>query len=77
MITTDGQTEWQLMFHFAVSPNRFNFFVGDILIKEKMGWDYLWVRYGDEINSNQLIKRPRSVYIERMYLFGNFADLRV
>lgn len=77
MMTTDGQTKWQLLFHFATSPNRFNFHVGDILVKEKMGWDYLWVTYGDEINANQLIKRPRSVYIERMYLFGNFSDLRV
>lgn len=77
MMTIDGETKWQLLFHFATSPNRFNFYVGDILVKEKMGWDYLWVIYGDEINSNQLIKRPRSVYIERMYDFGNFSELEI
>lgn len=75
--TTETGIKWQLLFHFATSPNRFNFYVGDILVKEKMGWDYLWVIYGDEINSNQLIKRPRSVYIERLYPFGNFSDLDI
>lgn len=77
MMTEDSQTKWQLLFHFATSPNRFNFHVGDILVRKKMGWDYLWVIYGDEVNSNRLIKRPRSVYIERMYLFGDFSDLRI
>lgn len=77
MITTDGEIKWQLLFHFATSPNRFNFYVGDIFVKEKLGWDYLWVLYGDEVNSNRLIKRPRNVYIEQMYDFGNFSELEI
>ena len=77
MIPTDGQIKWQLLFHFATSPNRFNFYVGDIFVKEKLGWDYLWVLYGDEVNSNRLIKRPRNVYIEQMYEFGNFSALEI
>ena len=77
MMTIDGQTKWQLMFHFARSPNRHHFYVGDILVQEKIGWDYLWVLYGDRIDSNQLIKHPRSVYIERMYPFGNFSELEI
>ncbi len=77
MITEDSQTKWQILFHFATSPNRSGFYVGDIYVKEKFGWDYLWVMYGEEVNSNRLIKRPRSVYIERMYPFGNLSALRI
>ena len=77
MFTEDNLTKWQLLFHFATSPNRTNFYVGDIYIKQKLGWDYLWVMYGNEVDANRLIKRPRSVYIERMYPFDNFSALRI
>ena len=77
MVPEDSETKWQLLFHFATSPNLNGFHVGDIYVKQKMGWDYLWVIYGDEVHSNRLIKRPRSVYIERLYQFGNLSDLRI
>lgn len=77
MVVDDGEIKWQILFNFATSPNRTRFYIGNIYIKEKLGWDYLWVIYADEVDSNQLIKRPRSVYIERLYEFGNFSDLDI
>src|SRR5262245_49648758 len=41
----------------------------------KMAWEYLWVRYVDNVNANCKIKKPHSVYIEQIYLDGHFDDM--
>lgn len=69
--------DWEITFKFAALPNRTAFTVGDIAVTEKLGWDYMWVRYGDEVDdaSKSLIKKPVAVYVERVYETADFADL--
>lgn len=71
--------DWEITFRFAVSPNRENLKIGDLTIKEKLGWDYLWVRYADEVSSDQksLVKKPESAYVERVYQAADFGGLGV
>lgn len=72
-----GDENWELTFGFAVSPNETGLTIGDITGIDKLGWDYLWVRYGDyvDMSSYQLVKRPISVHVERVYYPGDFSTL--
>lgn len=61
--------EWEITFRFSVSLN-----VDDFVVQgfsetpiSKQGWDYLWIKYHDQVGSNSLIKRPKFLYIERVY----------
>lgn len=71
--------DWEITFRFAVSPNRENLKIGDLTIKEKLGWDYLWVRYADDVSSDQksLVKKPESAYVERVYQAADFGGLGI
>jgi hypothetical protein len=75
----DADSLWEVTYKFAVSFNRKNFKVGDITVAEKYGWDYMWVRYADEIDDSKktLIKKPAAVYIERVYMIANFGALGI
>ncbi len=69
---------WEITYRFAVSPNRKDFTVGNIHIPHKRGWDYMWVRYSDDIDSKKaVVKKPVAVYIEQVYQAGNFASLGI
>jgi hypothetical protein len=72
-----GLDAWEIAYKFAASPNATNLTVGDITGIEKKGWEYLWVRYADVEDEKVLIKQPESVYIERVYEYGNFALLGI
>ena len=72
-----GATKWVLNFKFKQSPNRANFFVGDIEVREKAGWDYTWTFYGDTISNGRLVKVPKHVYVERMHGFFDFSVLGI
>jgi hypothetical protein len=76
-VMVDGTRKWQITYTFAVSPNLSNFYVGSILVAEKIGWDYLWVMYADFIDGSTLIKRPVNVYVERICDYANFNDLGI
>jgi hypothetical protein len=75
--------KWELTYHFAYSQNAEDLVVGDIVIPEKRGWDYLWVSYGGDVDSDSvpgkpsLVQRPRYAYIERTYREGNFTALGI
>ena len=74
-----GLDDWEISFRFAASPNASGLSVGDIAGVEKLGWDYLWVRYVDaeDVDAQALVKRPQAVYVERVYPFGNLALLGI
>ena len=74
-----GQGDWEITFKFAASPNRSDFTIGEIEHIEKGGWEYLWVRYADEVDgtANAIVKRPVAVYVEKVYDLGDFADLGI
>ncbi len=72
-----GKEDWEITFKFAASPNITGLTVGPITGIAKRGWDYLWVRYLDDEDSFQIIRRPVAAYVERVYEFGNFADIGI
>lgn len=74
-----GYDDVEITFKFAGSANRANFKAGSIAVEEKLGWDYLWVRYSDRSDSaaGYLVKRPVAVFVERVYEFGNFDLLGI
>lgn len=70
---------WELTFHFAVSKNRTSFDVGGISVAAKAGWEYLWVLYEDAVDTSAKarIRRPKAVYVEKVYETGDFAGLGI
>ena len=64
-----GDEMWKVTFYFAGSANRTGLRVGDITGIEKKGWEYLWVRYVEEVNETKkkLVRRPEFVGIEKVY----------
>ena len=75
----DADSLWEVTFKFSVSPNRKNFKVGTITVSQKYGWDYMWVRYADEVDDNKktIVKKPIAVYIERVYRITNFSAMGI
>ena len=73
----DENPLWEITYHFAVSQNRYNFRVGDITVGAKWGWEYLWVRYADEVDDakKQIVKKPVAAYVEKVYYGTSFAGL--
>jgi hypothetical protein len=74
-----GYGDWELSFKFAASPNITGKTIGTITGIAKKGWEYLWVRYEDtdDATAKQLIKTPSAVYIEKVYLDGDFGGLGI
>ncbi len=78
-----GDGPWSLSYKFAQSPNAGNgqtlpaITVGDITGITKRGHEYMWIRYEDNVSSNTLIKKPRSVYVNRVYRQADFSLLGI
>jgi len=74
-----GQEDWEITFKFAASPNVQNMTIGDITGINKKGWEYLWVRYADDVdaNANALIKKPIAAYVEQVYQYADFSLLGI
>ena len=72
-----GDGYWEITYKFAVSVHKRNFEVGEISIPCKRGWDYMWVRYEDDVADDNLIKKPTAVYIEQVYEFEDFGYLGI
>jgi hypothetical protein len=76
-----GDGPWNLSYKFSQSPNAGPgktlpaLTIGSIGGIVKDGHDYLWVRYEDAVASNTLLKRPKSVYVNRVYRRENFGQL--
>lgn len=78
----EGPEQWNLTFQFAASPNRLmangnQLTVGAILNVEKLGWEYLWVLYGDTVDQGRLVQHPVACYVERLYPWIDFANLKI
>lgn len=78
-----GNGPWTLAFKFIASPNAGAgqtvpaLEVGSITGIEKRGHDYLWVRYEDSVTDDTLIKKPKHVYVNKVYRDGNFSLLGI
>lgn len=67
----------EITFFFDCSPNVTNLTIGDITVKEKAGWDYLWVHWHDVLDDEAfaIVKRPKAAYVEQVYPRANFVEL--
>jgi hypothetical protein len=78
-----GMGPWSLSFRFVASPNAGAnqtipaIEIGDITGVEKKGHEYLWVRYEDDVTDNTLLKKPKFVYVNRVYREGAFSSLGI
>ncbi len=74
-----SKDEWEISFKFAVSPNVKNLKVGSLTIPAKEGWDYLWVRYENDVSEDEksLIKKPIAAYVEQVYETRDFGGLGI
>lgn len=74
-----GAGKWELIYHFAASPNVTGLTVGSITGIAKKGWEYLWVRYHDfdDTTGGFAVKRPVVVMIERVYDPGDMSLLGI
>lgn len=74
-----GDGYWSITYRFAGSPNLTDIAIGTITGIEKLGWDYLWIRYGDfeDDIGIALVKRPVACYVERVYQFADFSLLGI
>ncbi|XZE56644.1 hypothetical protein SH139x_002767 [Planctomycetaceae bacterium SH139] len=71
-----GKEQWAITFKFAASPNVIDQPIGPgNLLVSKEGWEYLWVRFQDEVDSDALIKIPVAFYVERVYPYGDLGLL--
>jgi hypothetical protein len=72
--------DWDITFRFAASPNtadacaEWPITVRPAAVPKK-GWDYLWVRYKDDTNANDMTKKAWCVYVEKVYHAGSYANL--
>ena len=69
-----SQTMVAVTFSFSARLNRSDFSVGAITGINKKGWDYLWVEYETVSTSDVAVKKPRYVYVARVYERVDFAD---
>jgi hypothetical protein len=76
-----GEGPWNLSFKFSQSPNAGPgktlpaLTIGSIAGIVKDGHDYMWVRYEDDVEANTLIKKPKAVYVNKVYRRENFGQL--
>jgi hypothetical protein len=50
---------------------------GALVIPFATGWDQVWVEYDEEVESGQLLARPRYAYVEQVVEYGDFSLLRL
>jgi hypothetical protein len=72
-----GRGPWSLSYRFIASKNITGDQIGSITGIEKKGHEYLWVRYEDAVDSNVLLKKPKAVYVNKVYRESNFSALGI
>lgn len=72
-----GRGPWSLSFRFVASKNVTGETIGDISGVNKKGHEYLWVRYEDAVDSNVLLKKPKAVYVNKVYRESSFSVLGI
>lgn len=74
-----GNGWWQIGFKFSGLPNQTSIAVGAITVPAKKGWEYLWIRYGDDVDSTLKvkIKKPVAAYVEKVYPEKDFGLLGI
>lgn len=55
------------VYQFACSENSTGQTIGDIANVDKKGWEHAWIRWEDAVAGGLPTKRPKHVYVERVY----------
>jgi len=73
----ESDTYYEVTFRFSYQPNQTGLTVGGIPGVAKLGWQYMWIQYGDDIDgtSGRRTKVPVAVYVENVYNTGAFSGL--
>lgn len=76
---SDGTEIAELDFKFQASPNQTDITIGTITGINKPGWAYLWIEYEpfSDTTSKGLGKRPKGVYVERVYYSGDYGVMAI
>jgi len=74
---SSGQSMVPVTFSFSARKRREQFFVGEIEVGIKDGWDYLWIQYETPPDVSHDFQRPRYVYVDRIYERKSFEDLKL
>ena len=77
---TQRSGDWEVTFHFAYRKDEVipvTYYDGSTENITKPGWAYIWFSYDDIVDSSQLVKQPRSAYVERMFGVGDFTTLGI
>lgn len=69
--TKRGDGDWEISFGFLGSPNATGIPVPGLGSVDKLGHDYLWFRYAEDVADNKLIKKPTEAHVERVYRYAN------
>jgi hypothetical protein len=64
-------------YSFVAQRSRNEFYVGDVKVDKKAGMDFLWIVYGDEVDQNFPVKKPKYVYVDQVYPRKKFLDLKL
>lgn len=69
--------ESEITLNFEYSPHKRNIKIGDIVVAEKGGWDYLWVyfRNEDDLGAKCIVHQPYAAYVHKLYEDGDFGEL--
>lgn len=57
----------ELSFEFLYSPNLTNISIGDVTGIDKLGHQYMWTLWKDALDSGQVFRRPKAVYVQDLY----------
>jgi hypothetical protein len=70
-----GSGDWEINFRFAAQPNVTGVTIGAITGIVKDGWNYLWVRYINSVDTvgKRLVMTPDQVNVEQVYKPGDFS----
>lgn len=72
-----SNAEVTVVFKFSASPNRTGLSFGTITGVAKKGHEYLWIDYEAWETGGYVVRRPRGVYVERVYEEGDFSLLGI
>lgn len=65
---SDGtNAEAEVSYMFAASSNVTGLNIGDISGIAKKGWEYLWIRFANSVDSGHHVAVPEFCYVERVY----------
>jgi len=79
-----ARCQWQgdqpfcsITFEFDCRPTKPDFYVKGVMEFEKKGWEYVWIRYQDDIDDDTLIRRPIAAYKNKIYEEKDWAALLI